>query len=303
MTSNEADRAVREGPDEELQFLLRSLDDLDRERAAGSLSEKLYAQLHAEYTARTADVARAAGRARPGDAPRSTDARPRGGAARQTAGPARGRAGAPRQQAEKARRRGTATASRGGRISRRARRRRLLAVVVAVLLGGFGLTGVVTGLVGGAGSPAASGGAGELASLRRAVQQHPGDASAHDALATALTQAGDVSEALREFDTAASLDPGDALALAYSGWITLLAGDTGRALDRLNRAEAADPGFPDTHAFRGITLLRSGGNRDEALSELQRYLELAPGGALAQQVRDVLGQAAPPPGPAGQPPS
>jgi tetratricopeptide (TPR) repeat protein len=87
-----------------------------------------------------------------------------------------------------------------------------------------------------------------------------------------------------------SVDPGDSVALAYSGWIALLAGSPDKALDRLARAEAAAPGYPDAHAFRGIALLRSGGDAEEARAELERYLQLAPDGGMAQQVRDVLRQ-------------
>jgi tetratricopeptide (TPR) repeat protein len=122
------------------------------------------------------------------------------------------------------------------------------------------------------------------------VAANPRDAAAHDALANALAQTGDLPGALEEFDAAASVDPHDAVALAYSGWIALLAGSTGTALDRLARAEAAAPGYPDAHAFRGIALLRAGGDPAEARAELQRYLQLAPDGPMTQQVRDVLRQ-------------
>lgn len=57
------DDDIDEGPDPELleerDFLLRSLRDLDAELAAGELSEADYAQLHDQYTARTAAVLRA----------------------------------------------------------------------------------------------------------------------------------------------------------------------------------------------------------------------------------------------------
>jgi tetratricopeptide (TPR) repeat protein len=250
----------REPAAAELEFLLRSLDDLDAERAAGALSEQRYQRLRAEYTARAADLARATGRRRPA----RTEARRR----------ARTKRPAP-----------------GSR-----RRRRLVAVVAALALGGLGTTGTL-GLLGGPGTaatPAAGAGAAAasleatVAALRRTVADHPRDAGAHDALANALAQTGDLPGALQEFDAAVSVDPDDAVALAYSGWIALLAGSTDKALDRLARAEATAPGYPDAHAFRGIALLRSGGDRAEARAELERYLQLAPDGPLTQQVRDVL---------------
>jgi hypothetical protein len=70
----------------------------------------------------------------------------------------------------------------------------------------------------------------------------------------------------------------------------MLGGAVDKALPRFDQAEAADPGYPDAHAFRGIALLRSGGDRAEAVAELRRYQQLAPDGAMRQQVRDVLSQ-------------
>lgn len=58
----------RDELEEERDFLLGSLQDLDRERQAGELSERDYQALHADYTARAAVVLRAlerGGRARP----------------------------------------------------------------------------------------------------------------------------------------------------------------------------------------------------------------------------------------------
>ena len=57
--------ALRSDPDrlaeleEERAFLLRSLDDLDRERAAGDIDEHDFATLHDDYTARAAAVLKA----------------------------------------------------------------------------------------------------------------------------------------------------------------------------------------------------------------------------------------------------
>jgi Flp pilus assembly protein TadD len=175
-------------------------------------------------------------------------------------------------------------------IARRRGKRRLVAVIAALALAGLGATGTVAVLSSPRASDQASTGneAGSLATLRRAVQENPRDAAAHDALANALAETGDLAGALREFNTAATIDPTDVVALSYSGWIALLAGSTDKALPRLAQAEAVDPGYPDAHAFRGIALLRAGGDQAEAVAELQRYLQLAPAGPMTQQVRDVL---------------
>lgn len=63
--------ARRLGPDalaeleEERDFLLRSLDDLERERAAGDLDDDDYSTLKDDYTARAAEALRALERGRP----------------------------------------------------------------------------------------------------------------------------------------------------------------------------------------------------------------------------------------------
>ena len=54
----------REELEEERDFLLASLRDLEREREAGELSERNYRALHADYTARAAVVLRALERGR-----------------------------------------------------------------------------------------------------------------------------------------------------------------------------------------------------------------------------------------------
>ncbi len=47
------------GLEEERDFLLKSLEDLEAERAAGDISEADYVSLRDDYTARAAEVLRA----------------------------------------------------------------------------------------------------------------------------------------------------------------------------------------------------------------------------------------------------
>jgi tetratricopeptide (TPR) repeat protein len=64
----------REELEEERDFLLASLQDLEREREAGDLSERDYQALHADYTARAAVVLRALDRGRSRPAGRGSQA-------------------------------------------------------------------------------------------------------------------------------------------------------------------------------------------------------------------------------------
>src|SRR6187455_2697369 len=50
---------VRDQLERERDFLLRSLDDLEREREKGTIDDESYERLHADYTARAAAVIRA----------------------------------------------------------------------------------------------------------------------------------------------------------------------------------------------------------------------------------------------------
>jgi cytochrome c-type biogenesis protein CcmH/NrfG len=75
------------------------------------------------------------------------------------------------------------------------------------------------------------------------------------------------------------------------------------ALDRLNLAVAADPGYADAHFFRGMTLCYGFDQATDAVAEWQRYLDLTDStGDFATQIQRFIAQ--PPCGtPAGPTPS
>jgi cytochrome c-type biogenesis protein CcmH/NrfG len=59
MTRDDVDRDSREALEDERDFLLKSLDDLEAERESGGIDDESYAQLHDDYTARAAATIRA----------------------------------------------------------------------------------------------------------------------------------------------------------------------------------------------------------------------------------------------------
>ncbi len=63
---------------------------------------------------------------------------------------------------------------------------------------------------------------------------------------------------------------------------------TAAALKRLDQAVAADPDYPDAHFFRGMVLLRGTNDPAGAAGEFERYLALAPEGPQSDQVRQLL---------------
>jgi cytochrome c-type biogenesis protein CcmH/NrfG len=240
-------------------FLLRSLADLDAERAAGELDEARYRRLHDEYTTKAALVLEAIDRVR--------------------------------VHADQA-----ATAPDGPAMppTRRARRRfAIVAVVVvpAVAVGGLALSRAVGDRAPGqtiSGNAQAQ--ASSLAALERAAKARSDDEDAQLAYAQALLQANRALDALKAFDAAARIAPGDPAPKAYGGWIVFLAGLPDEALRRLDAAVAADPAYPDARFFRGMVRLRARDDTTGALADWRAYLRLAPAGAERDQVRALVDQ-------------
>ena len=239
----------------ERDALLRSLDDLDRERAVGDLGSDEYARLHDDYTARAAAVIRMI---RDGVGV-GVDAIP------------------------------TPT-----RSSRRRRVLTVAGVVTFTAVTAFGVTRALGERLPGetaTGNDARAAERDRRAAFEDEIARRPDDPTAYLSYARYLLGAGDEVEALRQFDAVAALDPKNAEARAYGGWIVFLAGLTEEALERLDGAVAVDPAYPDAHFFRGMVLYRGKGDPAAAIPELQRYLAGDPTGPLAEQVRTVLASA------------
>lgn len=236
----------------EREFLLASLRDLERERAADAIDAETFQRLYDDYTARAAATLRAI------EATRTVrSAKPDSG------------------------RRLRAWFTVVGVVA-------LLVLSGLALWGalrdrasGETMTGKATSV-----SPDQ-----QLQLLRDDVARNPNSAPAHRALARYFMQEQQYVDALREFDTVAQLDPTDAEARAYGGWITYLAGLTDRALARLQSAVALDPGYPDAYFFRGMVLYRGQNNPTAAIADFEKYLQLAPDSPMAEQVRSVLSSA------------
>ncbi len=243
----------------ERDFLLRSLDDLETERAAGEVDDESYTRLHDDYTARAAAAIRAL---RDG-----VDARP-------TAPPLPWRR----------------RVLVGGAIG-------VFAVVAAVALAaalGARLPGQLA-----SGNEGPERDAGDRRdALEAAVDANPDDVPARLALARFLEADGDLAGALRQYDEVTARQPDNADALAQGGRILYLtasqtppdqAGElVAAARDRLDRAVEADPEYADARFFRAVLLAQELLDRDLAISDAQRYLVLAPDGPFADQARALL---------------
>lgn len=231
MTLHDTDhRALRD----ERDFLLRSIEDLEDQRAAGEIDEAAYEQLLEDYTARAAAALRSLA---------SAENEPR--AEPPTTGP---------------RRRWPVAVVLAA------------VVVVALVLLPRALRDRQPGetVTGNAQSAATSV---PLEDLERRAAERAEDPGAQLALARALLEVRDLVGALKAYDRAAALDPSNPEPHAYGGWIVLLAGLTDEALPRLDRAIAADAAYPDARFFRAMALRRAD-RAAEAVDELESYLRL-----------------------------
>lgn len=254
MTLGPDDLALLE---EERDFLLRSIDDLDAERAAGDVEAGEYERLRDDYTARAAAVLRSL--------EAGVDAR----------------AQAPRSSARRKVAVGAGVAA--------------FVVLAAVLLGGTlgeRLPGeTVTGNEQLRATEPVTGEPGEpddLEALARAVEERPRDVEVRLSYADALLEAGEGAEALRQYDEAARLDPANAYPHARAAFVVFNAGLVDEALTRLDEAERVDPDFASTHFFRGIVLLNGRGDEDGARDAFEEYLDLAPRGPYAEDAEVAL---------------
>jgi tetratricopeptide (TPR) repeat protein len=247
---------------EERDFLLRSLDDLERERAAGGIDDASYHALHDDYTARAAAVVRAL---RDG-----VDARPRPHAA------------------SWARR----TVVAGALVLFAAAAGVALAFALGARLPGETPTGN-TGAPRAAASPDR-----ERARLEATVAQDPTNVPARMLLARFLESDNKLPAALAQYDAIIQHDPGNAEAYAQSGRIVYLtathapSAEAAQLVDaartRLDKAVALDGNLADAHFFRAIILANEYGEFAGAQNDLQRYLVAAPDGQFADQARQLL---------------
>jgi tetratricopeptide (TPR) repeat protein len=258
------------GLEEQRDVLLKSLRDLDDERAAGEVTEADYATLKDDYTARAAAVLRAieARRTAPAGRPR-----PAGAATR------RRRAG----------RRPTATGTPRHPESRRpesrrpeGRRPRSLAITLGVAFAIAAVAGISVVLTAGGRDPGAP-----------VTGSGPGGSSSTDKVAEALSleTQGRAVDALKLYDEVLADEPDNVEALAYRGWLLKRAGLADKALESLDRAVVVDPSFPDAHFFRGMVLFQDKDDPAGAAAEFRAFLANDPPPDFVADVQEVLARA------------
>jgi tetratricopeptide (TPR) repeat protein len=217
--------------EDERDFLLRSLDDLDAELRAGNIDPDTYRVLHDDYTARASAVIRSIA---DGVERRSPD------------GP----------RAPRALRAFTI----GGIV--------VFAVLAAILLAhtigqrrpGQQITGDAQSGPSTTVSPTQA-----IAAAKQAAAAQPKSYDARISYARALFSARLYPAAVQEYIVAARLDPTQAEPLAYTGWLTGLFAQSetkpstktalfDAATRSLDRAITVDPTYPDSYVLKGLLL-------------------------------------------------
>jgi hypothetical protein len=260
---------ARDELEDEREFLLRSLDDLDGELVAGNIDPDTYRVLHDDYTARASAVIR------------SLDD------------------GVDRQSSDGPR---VPPLMRfltiGGIV--------VFAVLAAILLahtiGQRNPGQEITGDSKTGGTPTTSA-ASSLSAAQAAAKAAPESYPAQIAYARALMAANALPAAIQQFVAASKVDPSQPEPLAYSGYLTALvvpqATDAGQrqaliaaAARNLDQAIDADPAYPDSYAFKGVLLAEDEKKPCPGAVAFQQFLVTAPADhPLRAQVETALAKA------------
>jgi tetratricopeptide (TPR) repeat protein len=259
--------------EEERDFLLKSLDDLELEHESGGIDEESYAELHDDYTARAAAVIRTL---RDGiDVTPTKPARPR--------------------------------------TQTRRRVVVVCAVLVFAIAAGTSLAYALGARLPGQTSsgnsqaaPSTTNAAGKalakkIGQLQAQVNASPNDYDLRLQLARAYEENGDLQNALKQSDAAITIDANRPEAHANAARLIYLASEVApeqgakntlisQALAGFNEAIAVGPDYADTYYFRAVLYSQSLRDDARAQVDLQNYLVKAPDGTWAALARQLLAQ-------------
>lgn len=253
--------------EEEREFFLRSLRDLEAEHDAGDIDDIDYQALKEDYTVRAAAVLRQL------DAPAARPAPPVAAAPTPTPDPGSPPVVAPHHRAGDPGAPGCAHSSP---------RRWLVLAAIAVAAGGLGGWAV----------SASSGGRlpGQTVSGQAVGTEKVG----HLLLAAEQAAAsGHPVAALKDCRSVLAEEPNQPQALAEEGWLlaqTQQPDLQAQGLGDLNRAVALDPADGTAHLYRGVVLLDVG-RRTDAVGDLHWYLDHHPDPAVRPRVEAALARA------------
>ena len=272
MSAGELDAEERARLEQERDFLMKSLDDLELEHESGGVDDESYAALHDDYTARAAAVLRSLR-----DGIDVTPARPQP---------------TPRQ--------------------RRARAGVVTAVIVLALVAGVSLAYALgarlpgqtatgnsqpTATTNGVGRALAA----KITQLQEKVDASPNDYQLRLDLSLAYEENGDIQNALKQSDAAITIDANRPEAHANSARLLYLVSEqlpskdaqarfVAQSLAGFTKAIQVGPDYPDSYYFRGVLYAFALRDFARAQVDLQYYLSKAPSGRWVSQARQLLAQ-------------
>ncbi len=269
--------------EDERSALLRSLRQLDDERASGLISERDHAALRSETEVRAVAVLRAL-EARDDERDPASNARVTCTA----------RAGADATALDEAAPNGSRTAP-----TRRAGAPLavlIVGVVVALAMVPLLIHAVsqrtagasITGDTGIAGSTAPGSADLRIGELERRVRDHPNDPAARLDLADAYMRYGRTGLAALQFTEALRLDPPNVAAHTGLAMILFARGRDDDALYMVDRALLVAPNDPEALYARGVILLRGLDRPKDAREAFEAYLAAAPFGSHRAEVQRLL---------------
>jgi len=124
--------------------------------------------------------------------------------------------------------------------------------------------------------------------FQAALAIKPDNARAHFELGNALVEAGRMAEAIDNYEGALRIQPELAEASNNLGVLLCRSGRVAEGLERIDAAIRAQPGFAQAHFSRGMALLQMG-QRDGAVAEFERVLELRPDDPPARRMLELIG--------------
>jgi tetratricopeptide (TPR) repeat protein len=258
--------------EEERDFLMQSLDDLELERESGGIDDESYAELHDDYTARAAAVIRTL---RDG-----VDVTP--------------------------------TRNPGSPDRTRRRVLLVAGVVLFAVLAGVSLAYALGARLPGqtssgnsAAAPSTTNASGKalaakITELQKKVNAAKDDYDLRLQLARAYEENGDLANALKQSDAAITIDGNRPEGHANAARLLYLASSqvptkdaqaqlVAQALAGFDRAIAVGPDYADAYYFRSV-LYAATGEFARSQNDLQHYLVLAPTGEWSAQARQLLAQ-------------
>lgn len=255
--------------DDQSLTALRSLNDLDRDRARGAVTDLDYEVLRLRLEA---EAVRAL--------------RDRSPAPETPLAPANGRTSSRRARPRPRSHPRTHVRARPALIG--------AGLVVAVL--SLVIIGASTGAIGGradggiatAAAPAIRDS--ETSRLEQAASAAPNDVEAHLALAQRYLELNRPADATRQYLAVLKLDPENAEASTRMALLVYEGGDSQTALAAVNHVLAVHPTHPEALFLKGVILINGLNRPAEAVAPLKAYLAVDPNGGYAADAKQLLRQ-------------